>query len=393
MQHLHRLALLLLTASFCGAGTLSAQDEDDGPARLTLCNKGNRAVSVAIASNDNDFLTGPTLTVSAWGVFKPGQCGILYDWQYQTLVPRPAFLAFAYFSGATFAPARAATIPDIGQWTYHSVSMTLRYPAGHGPVLSRSSRVLCVNQGPLEYEIPLKSQADCGSVHPGGVQGALVPITAQVLFQPSAGRCYRNADYEPWKCGGGEYYLDVAPRTGDPELHATAGHPAEGDEPATQASPQENAAALAQGIRMATEAARKAQATSAPPPPPVNDDPPDFAAQRAQWWKVPEQSVGAYQPSWLNQVVLVRGTVSKVVVTTTIGAGAIIHFKEATNDALVVCAQYANTLRRIYGEDLNALVGKTIEVTGLVEQFDDCSGKGSDIRIFEEGQVRLVSAK
>jgi hypothetical protein len=61
-------------------------------------------------------------------------------------------------------------------------------------------------------------------------------------------------------------------------------------------------------------------------------------------------------------------------------------------DGLTVCPQYPNRLRRVYGADLNVLVGKTIEVTGEVERYEPC-GNGATIRILEVEQVRLPSAR
>lgn len=119
---------------------------------------------------------------------------------------------------------------------------------------------------------------------------------------------------------------DVAPKAGDLELSAAraVGQP---EEPAAAPrTPEQNARDLATDFRTAT----------------------------------PRPASG-YQANWTGQIVVVRGTVA--------GVGdqpvdAPIRFKETPN--LTVCLQYPNRLRRVYGADLNVLVGKAVEVTGEV---------------------------
>jgi len=380
--------VLLLTAclSLSVLRTASAQEEDQGPATLTVCNKGTRAVNVAIGSHDLDMVA-PTLHVVAWQSVKPGACTDVYDFQTTAYIPFPAYLAFAFLGPqAQVIPARVATIPDIGAWTHWSTYMAVRFPAGSGLALSRATKQLCVSSAPVDYSVPFNSDVNCASQHPRGVQGALTPIAAQVFFHPSARTCSRIAG--DLRCGGGRYYLDVAPKAGDLELHATHGDDHADESVAQLRTPEQDARDLANGVKTATELAN-AIVNGRRLPGPRSDEPADFTAKRAQWWKASMRPAGAYQPSWIGQIVVVRGTVASIGDQP---MDATIVLKESLKDGLTVCPQYPNRLRRVYGADLNVLVGKTIEVTGEVERYEPC-GNGATIRILEVEQVRLAGAR
>src|SRR6185503_17229242 len=133
-------------------------------------------------------------------------------------------------------------------------------------------------------------------------------------------------------------------------------------------TPEQNAADLANGAREVTAIAN-AIVNGRPLPGPRSDEPLDFSQKRAKWWTSPTRPAASYQASWMGQIVVVRGTV------VSIGGGgmdAAIVLKETPKTVLTVCPQYPNRLRQVYGEDLNVLVGKTIEVTGEVERYEPC---------------------
>lgn len=69
-----------------------------------------------------------------------------------------------------------------------------------------------------------------------------------------------------------------------------------------------------------------------------------------------------------------------------------IRFKETPN--LTVCLQYPNRLRRVYGADLNVLVGKAVEVTGeVVPSPSSNCGTAPTIYLYEVEQFRLQGAR
>src|SRR6185503_14519562 len=103
----------------------------------------------------------------------------------------------------------------------------------------------------------------------------------QIFFHPSARTCSRIAG--DIRCGGGRYYLDVAPKPGDLELHATHGNHAE-ESVVQQRTPEQNARDLANGVKEVTAIAN-AIVNGRPIPGTRGDEPLEFSQQRAQWWK------------------------------------------------------------------------------------------------------------
>ena len=106
-----------------------------GPAKLTLCNHGDRSVSVALGTIDVDPFRH-SLTISGWTNVKGGTCGVSYLSEHNSSVPLQTYLAFAYFNNqGQFTPAQVTSTPDIGEWSYYSTPMLVRNPRGHGPDL------------------------------------------------------------------------------------------------------------------------------------------------------------------------------------------------------------------------------------------------------------------
>ena len=383
---------ILSVVQLVTAGALAGQDpwstpheDDQGPAKLTLCNHGDRSVSVALGTIDVDALSA-----------QPDDLGmderegrdvrrhLLIRAQLEcpaAIVPRVRLLQ----DQGQFTPAQVTSTPDIGEWSYYATPMLVRYPRGHGPALTRASRRLCVNKGPLEYSIPGESNPDCSTLRAAGVSGELTPIDAQFLFQPSARNCSDNV-YAP-NCKGGIYYLDVAPRTGDLDLRASHELTHDGESVEKVRTPAEKAGDMVAAAAIVAVIGKMIADGGKPVPlPRPEHEPSSWDDVRPLFWKSPVQSVSGYHPSWVKQVVSVRGTVSRVdekesMFTT-------IHFKESAN--LVLCANYTNFLKRTLAPDLSTLVGKVIEFTGQVEQFESCDAT-ADIRALEPEQLRLVS--
>ena len=155
-----------------------------------------------------------------------------------------------------------------------------------------------------------------------------------------------------------------------------------------QRTPEQNARDLANGVKEVTDIAN-AIVNGRPIPGTHGDEPLEFSQQRAQWWKSSARPAASYQAAWMGLIVTVRATVASVGDRL---MDAAIVFKDTPRTVLTVCPQYPNRLRQIVGEDLNALVGKTIEVTGLVERYETC-GPGATIRIIEMEQFRLAGAR
>ena len=377
---------LVTAGALAGQNPWSTQHEyDQGPAKLTLCNHGERTVSVAFGFIDLGAFRH-SLTISAWTNVKGGRCDVIYVSEHNLSVPPQSYVAFAYFDQqGQFTAAQVTSTPDIGEWSYYSTLMHVQYPRGHGPALTRASRRLCVTRRALEYSIPVESNPDCSTLRAAGVSGEFRAIDAQFLFHPSARNCSDNV-YAP-KCEGGIYFLDVAPRTGDLDLRASHEQTHSDESVPQMRTPAEKVGDMVAAAAIVAVVGKMIADGGKPfPLPRPEHEPSSWDEVRPLFWKSPIQSVSGYHPSWVKQVVSVRGTVSRVeekpqMFTT-------IHFRESAN--LVLCANYTNFLKRTLAPDLSTLVGRVIEFTGQVEQFEPC-GATADIRALEPEQLRLVS--
>lgn len=103
---------------------------------------------------------------------------------------------------------------------------------------------------------------------------------------------------------------------------------------------------------------------------------------------MPVQSPASYGAAWMGQDRVIRGTVSRVSVR--FGARPYwltIFFKESPDAAFVVCSPYPDMFQETVG-DLYRLVGKTLEVTGQVED-SMCAGKAASIRVVDSQHYRV----
>ncbi len=184
-----------------------------------------------IAVEDDDLLPPYTLTVTGWAPLEPGNCTRIYESKSSVYIPIPAYLGFAFFDASgRFTLAQVGEVPDLGQWVYASRYANLRWPRGKGPVLVTASKRLCVHQRPMSYELGSKSDVECSSFHPGGDASPYSPLAAQLFFHPAGMTCTGSPG--PLRCYGGQYFLDVAPTPGNPNLRASAGtDPSDDTEP------------------------------------------------------------------------------------------------------------------------------------------------------------------
>ena len=101
------------------------------------------------------------------------------------------------------------------------------------------------------------------------------------------------------------------------------------------------------------------------------------------------QPLASFQPAWMGQSKVVRGTVSRLDVDfNRTPQWLTIFFRESPDAAFVACSPYPDMLQDKFG-DLSALVGKTLEVSGQVEPAMCRGGKGASIRLLESKQFVL----
>ena len=406
--------LLTLVASVFGAATESqAQEKDQGPAFLQICNKGTTTVSVVVGVDDDTSLFPGTysLTVFGWVPIIAGACQKVYDQPRGAVFSVPAYVGFAFFDAAgRMTPARVTAVPNIGLWRHVSTWAELRWPARKGPVLTRTAKQLCVHQQPMEYTLDTKSEIDCASFHPEGDANAFHPLVAQVYFHPSGRGCYRPGN--EYICGGGRYYLDVAPRPGDVDLGASAGDVPDADSQPVIEDPAKTAAAVAEeltllvGVGLAVNRllaapaapptehelelqAERERVAAAGPNPAFADANARYAAELEAKWRSPRVSVGDYSAQWIRKQMHVSGTVAAVSVKDGFSSWLTVRFKESTGDAFVVCSPSPSIFTALFGK-LDSLVGRKLEVIGDVE-YPRCGGaQGGSIRVLDSDAVRLV---
>jgi hypothetical protein len=408
--------LLLTLASVFGTATEShAQEGDQGPAFLQVCNKGTTTVSAVVAEDDDTSLFPGVyaLTVYGWFPIAAGACERVYDQTRGAFFPIPAYVGFAFFDAAGhMTPARVASVPDIGRWNHVSLWAEVRWPAREGPVLTHTAKQLCVHQQPMQYTVDSKSDFDCASFHPDGDANAYQPLVAPLYFHPSAIHCSRAGLGDQYACFGGRYYLDVAPKAGDVDLGASAGDvPADDSEPVTR-DPAQDAAdvveevALLVGVGLAVNKllaapaapptahelelqAERERVAAAGPNPAFADANARYAAELEAKWGSPRVSVGDYSAGWARREMHVSGTVAGVSVKDGSPSWLTVRFKEAAGDAFVVCSPSPSIFTGLFGK-LDSLVGRKLEVIGYVEQPLCGGAQGGSIRVLDSDAVRVI---
>jgi hypothetical protein len=114
-----------------------------------------------------------------------------------------------------------------------------------------------------------------------------------------------------------------------------------------------------------------------------------------QWEKAPQLSAAQYDSSLMNSTVVVRGVIDHYRVDTRHFPNWItIFFRDAPNGPFVVCSPYPDMFQEYVGMNLDALVGKTLEVVGPVEGpmcSRDAPGQSltGSIRVLESGMFHI----
>jgi hypothetical protein len=96
---------------------------------------------------------------------------------------------------------------------------------------------------------------------------------------------------------------------------------------------------------------------------------------------------GSYDPRWVGKPVIVRGAVAGVTVDTRgFPQYATIRFKDSTPNGFVAFSPYPDMLQGSYGDNFAGLIGKTVEVQGNVEKFNQNAG----VRILSLRQLKAL---
>jgi hypothetical protein len=322
----------------------------------------------------------------------------VYDQASTVVVPTPAYLAFVKVDadGRT-TPAQLSRVPDIGAWRYTGLWASLRWNEGKGPALTESAKTLCVKNDPTTYTLRTKSDVDCAGFHPGGDSAGYYPLRAQLYFHPSGRQCSEAASV--WSCGGGRYFLDIAPRAEDSDLRASAGDIPPERTTTTAEDIAENTRGLVEGLAYAAaivvgvnailhageperprDALQEYRERMQREHPELNAPPP--AAPR-------RLSVGSYTPDWVGQKIRAFGTVSRV---ERVSNHVMVQFAEARN-RLIACVGTFGFMSLGLRND-NELVGKVVELHGIVAKTPYyCSGGDATIEPLQMGDFELSTQR
>jgi hypothetical protein len=114
-----------------------------------------------------------------------------------------------------------------------------------------------------------------------------------------------------------------------------------------------------------------------------------------QWEKAPQISAAQYDSSLMTSTVIVRGVIDHYRVDTRrFPQWITIFFRDAPGGPFVVCSPYPDMFQEVVGLNLNALVGKTLEVVGPVEGVMCSADPGGppltgSIRVVESGMFHI----
>lgn len=195
---------------------------------LVVCNKGTVSVQAVVATRKDDATRSSIVDMmrgagkyywSIEGVTIPsGSCNKL---------PRneaePAYIAFGFTdSKGVWGSGKIAQVPDLG-----SIGRPTRDDLYHeDKVLTAAAKVICARKDETFYTMNDDFQTDCATVKLTGGRraeagsGPFLPLTSALFYYPDETEC-NPAPYAV--CSGAAYYLNIAPKPGDRELHATVG--------------------------------------------------------------------------------------------------------------------------------------------------------------------------
>jgi hypothetical protein len=229
-RHTLQAAFVLIFLGFCMPSR--AQLDPYAGAFLEVCNKGTVPVEVVVATRNEDVARGG-LFGSLTGTEK-------FYWNIEGIpIPpqicknvnnnregQPAYIAFGFTDAkGVWGSGKVAQVPDLG-----SVGRpTLNNIFHEEKVLTAAAaKVMCARKDETEYNINDDFQTDCATLTLTGGRraevghGAFFPLTSALYFYPITYKCSTSPyNYNP--CTDTGYYLNIAPRPGDRDLHATPG--------------------------------------------------------------------------------------------------------------------------------------------------------------------------
>ena len=388
------LALLLL------AIPASAQVRDGvGYSSLTICNRGTIPFNVVVAMDNEPLPAIHRWNVYGWFFIDPKGCKKVH---HSSLGP-PAYIGFGYYDvQGQFGAGSIDQVPDIGFLEYNWVQAAM-YGKSKVPVLTKTSKKLCVNQSGVSYTLNDSPETNCSTLDPQGSTGPYFPFATTLFFQPMPSRCVGGTYGISVSCGGGHYYLNVVASPNGWHMSASRGSASESgtDQPAADSGSSfddflkgmlENSRkqqAFDEAKKKAEEAQRLEAVKKAIEARRTNPVWISYEKEQQAKWGAPSVSAGDYNAVWKGKQMHVSGTVARVSVANGNPRWLTLRFSESPNGAFVVCSPSPSIFSGLFGNDLNALVGKKVEVIGYV-QGTYCDGTDGSIRVVDSDSVRLL---
>jgi hypothetical protein len=361
---------MFLLVLFSGALPLHAQT-------LNVCNKGTVTVEVVVASRKGMAVIVPYYWVIEGTSIAPGVCEFVYV---DAGSAYHAFIGFGFsYSEGQWGAGTVDPLPDMGStvWGF----------SPH-PIMSKGAKTLCVRRDKTLYRLDVDNpETDCATLRLGARgedvgHGPFVPLAAVLYFQPEAKRWYPDGMGGTYSLGG-QYYLNVAPKPGDRDVHASVSTESGEDRRSPEQKKADAELRKKAGEAVARESAERER----------------HERVVAEWDKEKSiarsdiKSVADYSPDWMSKPVSVKGTVSRLEVQP---MWVVVHFQESPSGAFVAC--FRRRLREegekgpIYeganGRDYSELIGKTVNVYGSVGR-PACAPAATGMDVRWTSQIRV----
>ena len=364
---LRRMIILALACVAAAPGVSKPQSPKFELTRIDACNKGNDTVfSFTTIGNG-----GEKSTTLGWMAIPPGGCNNVFAEK----VPGvdPAYVGFAVRGSNGRLESITATVPEYGT------------DAKGARTFSREAMDFCL----VPYTDSLSfftSNAAADASHCGDwintkitdpTKRHYAAFTSSLFFRP-------KLDCGVLSCGPGAYYLDVNHAPGSPTVSLVRG-----------LSPtQQGLLLIGKFLQALDEAKRQSdvQKQVALQNRFAAYKPASAASWAEKWANAPRVSAGEYDAQQTGSTVVVSGTVARYVIDTRGSPQWItIYLKESPNGAFVVCSPYPDMFQEVVGMNLNALIGKRLEVVGPIEPAM-CTGRGvtaGSVRVLESGMFHI----
>jgi hypothetical protein len=365
--------LILSIATVAFGHPRPTQPEVPDLTHLEACNQGSETVYAFNSTKGPDGYLSQTL---AWLAIEPGECNNLYS----VAVPNveSAYIGFALKNRDGRLVSVPATVPAYGR------------NAKGAQLFISSSTAFCALPYPDEADFSLfKSKEANDAEHCDEWVSKKVSDPARRHYAAFASSVYFSPSLDCsgfGGCQGNSYQIDLTVDQGRNRIVlARAPSPVEVGMKflAQMLDAYQKAKAYEDYEKLVELQSRFARFK-----------PGSAMSWQEQWEKAPQLSAAQYDSSLSGSTVVVRGVIDHYSVDTRHFPNWIsIFFRDAPNGPFVVCSPYPDMFQEVVGLNLDALVGKTLEIVGPVESpmcsRDTGQQLTGSIRVLESGMFHI----